>query len=119
MNTAHAQILAASLSQYPGSTMSQTTVIELRSQGLPSAKPDAAPSDAQGQKANESLANDASLERRASAVTVPVPSKKTTAIVISSVTCITTLSTLISGLVTVAIPTMAKDVGLADSLLLW
>ncbi|KAB8345826.1 hypothetical protein FH972_022881 [Carpinus fangiana] len=49
----------------------------------------------------------------------PMPSRKTTTVVITSVTCITTLSTLISGVVTVAIPTMAKDVNLDDSLLLW
>ncbi|KAF2802029.1 uncharacterized protein BDZ99DRAFT_429276 [Mytilinidion resinicola] len=46
-------------------------------------------------------------------------SKGTTAVVIASVTCVTAVSTLLAGLVTVGLPTMAKDVNLDPSLLLW
>jgi hypothetical protein len=46
-------------------------------------------------------------------------SKGTTTVVIASVTCITAIGTLLSGLVTVGLPTMAKDLGLEQSLLLW
>lgn len=46
-------------------------------------------------------------------------SKATTAVVIASVTCITGISTLLAGLVTVGLPTMAKDLSLDPSLLLW
>jgi len=46
-------------------------------------------------------------------------SKATTAIVIASVTLITGISTLLSGLTTVTLPTMANDLGIPDNLLLW
>jgi len=46
-------------------------------------------------------------------------SKATTAIVIASVTLITGISTLLSGLTTVTLPTMANDLDIPDNLLLW
>ena len=46
-------------------------------------------------------------------------SKATTAIVIASVTLITGISTLLSGLTTVTLPTMAVDLEIPDNLLLW
>jgi hypothetical protein len=46
-------------------------------------------------------------------------SKATTAIVIASVTLITGISALLSGLTTVTLPTMANDLGIPDNLLLW
>lgn len=46
-------------------------------------------------------------------------SKGTTAVVITSVTCITGISSLLAGLVTVGLPTIAKDLDLAPSLELW
>ncbi|KZL75275.1 integral membrane protein [Colletotrichum tofieldiae] len=46
-------------------------------------------------------------------------SKGKTLVVISSVTCITGVSSLLAGLVTVCIPAMARDVNLEKSLLLW
>lgn len=46
-------------------------------------------------------------------------SKSTTAIVISSVTLVTGISTLLNGLTTVILPTMAVDLDIPDNLLLW
>lgn len=46
-------------------------------------------------------------------------SKGKTVVVISSVTCITGISSLLAGVVTVCIPAMAKDVNLESNLLLW
>ncbi|TDZ24512.1 putative MFS-type transporter [Colletotrichum orbiculare MAFF 240422] len=46
-------------------------------------------------------------------------SKGKTVVVISSVTCITAISSLLAGVVTVCIPAMARDVNLEGSLLLW
>jgi hypothetical protein len=46
-------------------------------------------------------------------------SKATTAIVIASVTFITGISSLLSGLTTVTLPTMAVDLEIPDNLLLW
>ncbi|KAF2115559.1 integral membrane protein [Lophiotrema nucula] len=47
------------------------------------------------------------------------PSKGTTAIVLLSVVCITGISSLLAGLVTVGLPTMASDLHIPTSLLLW
>lgn len=55
-----------------------------------------------------------SLER-----TDTVTSKSRTAVVIASVVLITAISTLLNGLTTVALPTMAKELDIPDSLLLW
>lgn len=46
-------------------------------------------------------------------------SKGKTVVVISSVTCITGISSLLAGVVTVCIPAMARDVNLESNLLLW
>ncbi|OLN81928.1 putative MFS-type transporter C1683.03c-like protein 2 [Colletotrichum chlorophyti] len=46
-------------------------------------------------------------------------SRGKTVVVISSVTCITGISSLLAGVVTVCIPAMAKDVNLEGNLLLW
>jgi hypothetical protein len=46
-------------------------------------------------------------------------SKGTTAVVITSVTCITGISSLLTGLVVVGLPTIAKDLALDANLLLW
>ncbi|KAF2835726.1 integral membrane protein [Patellaria atrata CBS 101060] len=45
--------------------------------------------------------------------------KKDTASVITSVTCVTLISSMLAGLVTVALPPIAEDIELADNLLLW
>lgn len=55
-----------------------------------------------------------SLER-----TETVVSKSRSAAIISSVTLITAISTLLNGLTTVALPTIASDLDLQDNLLLW
>lgn len=46
-------------------------------------------------------------------------SRARAAVVISNVTCITMLSSMLTGVLTVAIPTIAKDVNLSHGLLLW
>jgi hypothetical protein len=45
--------------------------------------------------------------------------KGTTAIIFASITGVTGISSLLSGLVTVILPTMAKDLDISKSLLLW
>jgi hypothetical protein len=47
------------------------------------------------------------------------PDKATTAIVLSCVVCITGISSLLAGLVTVGLPAMAHDFDLGPDLLLW
>jgi hypothetical protein len=47
------------------------------------------------------------------------PSKSTTVMVMVTVVCVTMISTLLSGLVTVGLPTMAADLDIPPSLLLW
>lgn len=48
-----------------------------------------------------------------------VTTKSRTAAVIASVTCITGLGTLLSGILTVGIPVMARDLHMSTSLELW
>lgn len=45
--------------------------------------------------------------------------KGSTAVIFATVTGITGISSLLAGLVTVALPRMAEDLELSDSLLLW
>lgn len=47
------------------------------------------------------------------------PTKGTTAIVLVTVVCVTMISTLLAGLVTVGLPTMAAELDIPPSLLLW
>ena len=50
----------------------------------------------------------------------PKPMERgTTAIIFATVTGVTGISSLMSGMVTVVLPKMAKDLDLSDSLLLW
>jgi hypothetical protein len=65
---------------------------------------------------NEVHSSGVTLREREVAAT---PSKATTAIVIASVTLITGISTLLNGLTTVILPTMAVDLDIPDNLLLW
>jgi len=52
--------------------------------------------------------------------TAPVdPPKSTTAIIITCVTCVTMIGSLLNGVVTIALPTMARDLQLQPGLLLW
>jgi hypothetical protein len=48
-----------------------------------------------------------------------VPGKKTTAIVLVTVVCVTMISSMLSGVTAVVLPTMARDLQLAPSVLLW
>jgi len=50
---------------------------------------------------------------------IETASKGTTAIVIASVTLVTGISSLLNGLTTVILPTMAVDLDIPDNLLLW
>jgi hypothetical protein len=50
---------------------------------------------------------------------IPNPNNATTAIVLVTVVCVTTSSSLLAGLVTVGLPTMAHELGLSPSVLLW
>jgi hypothetical protein len=47
------------------------------------------------------------------------PGKKTTAIVLVTVVCVTMISAMLSGVTAVVLPTMARDLHLAPSVLLW
>lgn len=83
--------------------MSNTSTIELTTPGA-LVKAQAAPA----QRDNEP-------QRTA---TLPLP-KVTTAVIFATVTGVTCISSLLAGLVTVALPRMAKDLDLPESLLLW
>lgn len=47
------------------------------------------------------------------------PDKKTTAIVLLTVVCVTMISSMLSGVVAVALPSIAKDLDLGPDILLW
>ena len=47
------------------------------------------------------------------------PDKKTTAIVLLTVVCVTMIGSITSGVVIVALPTIAKELGLGPEVLLW
>ena len=49
----------------------------------------------------------------------PALRKDITAIIFASITGVTGISSLLSGLVTVVLPIMARDLALSDSVLLW
>ena len=66
---------------------------------------------------NESHSDEVSL--RGLERTVTNTSKGTTAVVIASVTLVTSISSLLNGLTTVILPTMAVDLDIPDNLLLW
>jgi hypothetical protein len=50
---------------------------------------------------------------------IPNPDNATTAIVLVTVVCVTMISSLLAGLVTVGLPTMAHELSLSASVLLW
>lgn len=47
------------------------------------------------------------------------PGKKTTAVVLVTVVCVTGISAMLSGVTAVVLPTMARDLELAPNVLLW
>lgn len=84
-----------------------------------STKPSRRPSSARsGRSSAELTVNDTNnLER--TDTTSTISSKSRTAVIIASVTLITTISTLLNGLTTVALPTIAKELEIHKALLLW
>ncbi|TKA27047.1 hypothetical protein B0A50_05238 [Salinomyces thailandicus] len=59
------------------------------------------------------------LQTNSSERNLTVTSKGRTTVIIASVTLITTISTLLNGLTTVALPTMAHELSIPEGLLLW
>ena len=51
--------------------------------------------------------------------TIPAPTKATTTIVLITVVCVTMVSALMAGQVVVGLPTMAEELDIPPSLLLW
>lgn len=47
------------------------------------------------------------------------PRKGTTAVVLVTVVCVTMISSMLSGVLVVTLPTMARELNLAPSVLLW
>jgi hypothetical protein len=47
------------------------------------------------------------------------PGKGTTVIILTTVVCITMISSMLSGVTTISLPTMARELQLAPSVLLW
>lgn len=47
------------------------------------------------------------------------PDKKTTAVVLLTVVCVTMISSMLSGVVAVVLPSIAKDLKLGPDVLLW
>jgi hypothetical protein len=47
------------------------------------------------------------------------PDKKTTAVVLLTVVCVTMISSMLSGVVAVALPSIAKELDLGPDVLLW
>lgn len=62
---------------------------------------------------------DSTLHEESSAPTPKVENRGTTALIISTITGVTTISSLLSGLVTIALPAIAKDLEIPQALLLW
>ncbi|CAO2654471.1 Nn.00g112040.m01.CDS01 [Neocucurbitaria sp. VM-36] len=73
---------------------------------------DIPPHDEDLQRINESV-NSFSAEQRDS------PGRGTTAIVLVTVVCVTMISSMLSGVTAVVLPTMARELQLAPSVLLW
>lgn len=73
-------------------------------------------------KNHDAFDNKELIDASKSAVTAELregPDKKTTAIVILSVVCVTLISSLTSGVVVVALPTIAEELHLGPEVLLW
>lgn len=50
---------------------------------------------------------------------VRVESKGTTAVIIATITGVTLISALLAGIVTIALPVIAKDLKMSEELMLW
>lgn len=55
----------------------------------------------------------------ATAAPVRVQSKGTTTVIITAITGVTTISSLLNGLVSITLPAIAKDLDIPDALILW
>ncbi|KIW85271.1 hypothetical protein Z517_00661 [Fonsecaea pedrosoi CBS 271.37] len=92
--------------------MSKTTTIELT-------PPASALLTPQPPIAHNDDDDDGILSERIPETSQPVLRKGSTAVIFVSVTGVTGISSLLAGLVTVTLPTLAKDLHLPDSVLLW
>lgn len=63
--------------------------------------------------------DDSSDEEVVSTFTVPVVSKGKAAVIIASASSMVLMNSVLTGILTVGLPVIAADIGLADSLLLW
>lgn len=97
------------------------TAIELKSINEPDHVSGASLAVASGLPSSkaQSIRSDANAAPISENVDGQEPSRFTTTVVIVLVTLVTTLSTLCTGFVTVAIPTIAIDVNLSQNLILW
>jgi hypothetical protein len=68
---------------------------------------------------SEDVANVASSHNAVPAEPTEVPSKGTTLIVLFTIVSVTAISTMLAGVVTIVLPTMAHDLDLDANLLLW
>lgn len=59
------------------------------------------------------------LADSASPVAAVVEKKGTTAVIITTIAGVTMISSLLSGIVTISLPVMAKDLEISQALLLW
>jgi len=48
-----------------------------------------------------------------------VEAKGTTVVIVTTIAGVTTISSLLSGLITISLPVIAKDLQISDALLLW
>lgn len=85
-------------------TIAQPSSIHPKDNGIPPQTEDLQPINA---------SNSFSAEQRGS------PGKGTTAIVLVTVVCVTMISSMLSGVTAVVLPTMARELQLAPSVLLW
>lgn len=63
--------------------------------------------------------SDAAPQNVVSSELLEQPDSKTTAIVMLTVVCVTMISSMLSGVVAVALPSIAKDLKLGPDVLLW
>lgn len=71
------------------------------------------------QDTQSSIVRHVPLNVEVSTLTTNVEVKGTTAIIITTITGVTMISSLLNGLVTIALPAMARDLKISEALLLW
>lgn len=90
-------------------TYAPSTPLTLAEPSKLSIKSDDAPPATEGVRPASTVTSEAVLN----------PTKATTTIVLVTVVCVTMISSLLSGLVVVGLPTMAEELDIPPSLLLW